>query len=59
VRFEDIRESHEKEKEDESSLKFTDSITDEYLDELPDNASSQHSKSEAGKLNNGMVLAVA
>jgi hypothetical protein len=59
VRFEDILESHEKEKEDESSLKFPNSITDEFLDELPDNASSQHTKSEAGKLNNGMVLAVA
>jgi hypothetical protein len=49
VRFEDILESHEKQKEDESSLKFPDSVTNEFLDELPDNPSSQYSKSEAGK----------
>jgi hypothetical protein len=57
--FEDILQSHEKQKEDGSSLKSPDSITDEFLDELPDNPSSQHSKSEAGKLHNWMDIAVA
>ncbi|XP_023714562.1 testis-expressed protein 2 isoform X3 [Cryptotermes secundus] len=48
VRFEDILESHEKEERDDPSLKFPDSVTDEFMDEIPDNPSSQHSKSEAG-----------
>jgi hypothetical protein len=55
VTIEDIIESHEKQKEDESSLKFPDSVTNEFPDELPDNPSSQHSKSEAGKLNNAVA----
>jgi hypothetical protein len=56
VRFEDIVDSHEKQEEEESNCKGADPITDEILDELPDNLSSQHSKSETGKLHNLMAV---
>jgi hypothetical protein len=49
VKFEDILENHERQKEGESSPKSLGSVADEILDELPDNLSSQHSKSETGK----------
>lgn len=48
VKFEDILENHERQKEGESSPKSLGSVADEILDELPDNLSSQHSKSETG-----------
>jgi hypothetical protein len=50
VRIEDVHESHEKQEEDESNHEVPDLTTDELLDELPDNLSSQHSKSDAGEL---------
>jgi hypothetical protein len=56
VRFQDILDSQEKQEEDESNHKAPDSTSDEILDELPDNLSSQHSKSEAGKLHNLMIF---
>jgi hypothetical protein len=49
VRFEDILERNERQKEGESSPKSPSSVPDEILDEFPENLSSQHSKSEAGK----------
>ena len=55
MKFEDFLEGHERQKEGESSPKTPGSVADEILDELPDNLSSQHSKSDAGKLHNLMT----
>lgn len=49
VKVEDFLEGHERQKEGEASPKTPGSVADEILDELPDNLSSQHSKSDAGK----------
>ena len=55
MKFEDFLDGHERQKESESSPKSPGSIVDEILDELPDNPSSQHSKSDAGKSRNLMA----
>jgi hypothetical protein len=55
VKSEDFLDGHERQKEGESSPKPQGSVADEILDELPDNLSSQQSKSDAGKSHNLMT----